>query len=74
MGEGSYGSVKLVKHKKTGIERAAKFLTRKLIDPEHEALLQEEVNILAKLDHPNIIRIFHVYEEPRNYVIVTELC
>jgi len=74
IGEGAYGKVKLVTHKKTGIQRAAKLISRKHVKEEEEKLLFEEVSILMKLDHPNIIRIFHVYQEPRNFVIVTELC
>ena len=74
IGEGAYGKVKLVSHKKTGIQRAAKFINRKHVKEEEEKLLFDEVSILMKLDHPNIIRIFHVYQEPRSYVIVTELC
>ena len=74
IGEGAYGKVKLVVHKKTGIQRAAKLINRKHVKAEDEKLLFEEVSILMKLDHPNIIRIYHVYEESRNFVIVTELC
>ena len=74
VGEGAYGKVKLVKHKKTGIERAAKLINRKHVRREEEELLLEEVSILMKLDHPNIIRIYHVYQESRNYAIVTEYC
>jgi len=31
-----------------------------------------EVNILKKLDHPNIIRLFEVYKDIKSYYLVTE--
>jgi calcium-dependent protein kinase len=74
IGEGAYGKVKLVRHKKTGMERAAKLINRKHVKAEDEITLFEEVSILMRLDHPNIIRIYHVYQESRNFAIVTELC
>lgn len=34
----------------------------------------EEVNILMRLDHPNIVRLYHLYEDKKNYIMVTEYC
>lgn len=36
IGEGAYGKVKLVRHKKTGMERAAKLINRKHVKAEEE--------------------------------------
>lgn len=33
-----------------------------------------EMEILKKLDHPNIIKLFEVYISEDNYYIVMELC
>lgn len=33
-----------------------------------------ELTILKALDHPNLLRIYDVYEEPENFYIVSELC
>ena len=33
----------------------------------------EEVEILNKLDHPNILRIYEVYQCPKRFYIVSEL-
>ena len=34
----------------------------------------EEVKILGRIDHPNIIRVFEFYEDRERYYIIQELC
>lgn len=34
----------------------------------------EEIEILRQLDHPNILRLFEVFEDEKRYYLVTELC
>lgn len=41
---------------------------------EEEAAFQDEINILSKLDHPNILKLYEVYDDEKRYYIVTELC
>lgn len=36
--------------------------------------MRKEVEILASLDHPNIVRLYENYEDSRFYHIVMELC
>lgn len=36
--------------------------------------LFQEVEMLMETDHPNILKLFHLYEDPRNYIMVTEYC
>ena len=36
-------------------------------------LLQNELSILGKKSHPNIIRIVDLIEDPENYYIVSEV-
>lgn len=31
-----------------------------------------EVNVLRKFDHPNILKLFEIYEDSKNYYLVTE--
>ena len=33
-----------------------------------------EVNLLTELDHPNIIKLFVLYEDDERFFLVTELC
>jgi len=34
--------------------------------------LLEEVKLLMSLDHPNIVKVFNLYEDQRYYRIITE--
>ena len=33
-----------------------------------------EIDILKQMDHPNIVRLFEVYQDHKRYFIITELC
>lgn len=35
---------------------------------------QREIEIMAKLDHPNIIKLFETFEDERNIYLVMEMC
>jgi len=35
---------------------------------------EEEMQILRKLDHPNILKLFEVFEDNRKFFLVTEYC
>lgn len=42
--------------------------------PQEEISFRHEISILKKLDHPNIIKLYEVYQDEKRYYIVTELC
>lgn len=67
IGSGSYGTVKKVRHKKLGEERAMKIINKK------SESAQNEVEILRKIAHPNIVKVFEIYEDSRKYYIMNEL-
>ena len=73
LGRGSYALVRLVKHKLTGAIRAMKAI-RKTEDEELEKNIINEINILMKLDHPNIVKIFEFYISDTKYYLITEYC
>lgn len=64
IGEGSYGKVFKVKHKETGEIRACKKINIKQIKDYDKFML--EISILAKMDHPNIIKLYEFYDDPDN--------
>ncbi|KAG7338289.1 protein kinase domain containing protein [Nitzschia inconspicua] len=75
LGSGVSGLVRLVTHKKTGIEYAVKCLDLGLVGTK-EGLqqLREEIFIMCQLDHPNIVRLEEVYESHSEIYLVQELC
>lgn len=75
LGEGSYGVVWRVEHKQTGLTRAMKKIIknqRSKSDSERE--IMNEINILKKMDHPNIVKIFEFYNTAEGYYLITEFC
>ena len=50
---------------------AIKVMGLKKIKDELEAI-KEEVAILTKLDHPNIVRYYETYEDDKNIYLVME--
>lgn len=73
LGSGSYGNVYKAIQKSTKTARAIKSLSKKNIKVDISKLIQE-VEMLKKLDHPNIIKVIEVIEETDYMHIVTELC
>jgi len=60
-------------HNQTGEERALKVIARSKIQRKIERFVNE-VTALKKLDHPNVIRLYEVYETDTDVVLVQELC
>jgi len=73
LGIGSYGKVKRAISKKTGQVRAIKIVPKSTIAPKDSGKLMEEVRLLSHLDHPNILKLYRLIEDDKNYYIVTEL-
>ena len=42
--------------------------------PEEEKSFKYEINILKKLDHPNIIKLYEIFEDKNRYYLIQELC
>lgn len=74
MGEGTYGNVYKAEHKVSKAVRAIKILKKSKISSEKHSKMMNEIEILKKLDHPNIIKIYEAYIYNDNYYIVTEYC
>ena len=39
-----------------------------------QKFFEAELSILRKLDHPNILKIYEVFEDKVNYFLVSEFC
>jgi calcium-dependent protein kinase len=72
LGEGTYGVVYECREKDTGEMRAIKQLERlKIKNPKR---FNNELIALRTLDHPNIIKLFEIFEDKDNIYLVQELC
>ena len=75
LGEGSFAAVYQVQNKYTGSICAMKIIKKKYsCSSSEEREIRNEINILRAMDHPNILKIFEFYSNPKEYSIVTELC
>ena len=66
LGHGSYGQVKKVKHKELGEIRAMKITNKKSESSKYE------IEILKKISHPNITKIFEIFADSKKYYIIME--
>jgi serine/threonine protein kinase len=69
LGEGSFGTVFLVTHKQLRVQRALKVISKKSRSSSNPV---DELELLKKLDHPNIIKVYEYYETREKWYIVTE--
>ena len=72
IGSGGFSRVLKVKNKNTGVLYACKEMRKKKLSDIEE--FTREINIMIKLDHPNIIKLYEVYETDSCINIIMELC
>jgi len=53
-----------------------KIITKKDVEncQKVDAEIMNEIEILKKMDHPNIVKIFEFYNSTKNYYLITEFC
>ena len=61
LGKGTYGSVYLATHRETGSQRAVKILNFDRINSYNVRKIHNEIILLTKLNHANIIKLHDVY-------------
>jgi calcium-dependent protein kinase len=74
LGEGAYGKVYQVQHRTTGMIRGMKAIKKKSVLKEEQEKLFSEVSILKDLDHPNIVKLYELYQDENYYYLIMEFC
>ncbi|XP_045108628.1 serine/threonine-protein kinase SIK3-like isoform X5 [Portunus trituberculatus] len=72
IGKGNFAVVKLATHKITQSKVAIKIIDKSKIDADNLRKILREIEILKKLRHPYIIRLYEVMETERMIYLVTE--
>ena len=72
IGEGTFGEVWKVRHKVLGKEFAMKIIEKNPNCNLKE--IQNEIEILKKLDHPNILKILDFHMSSNKFFIITDYC
>lgn len=73
LGEGSYSTVKQVTHRKKGGFYACKIVDKATLSAVDRAALSQEVYVLSRVSHDNIMRLHEVIEDDSKCYLVTEL-
>ena len=75
IGKGTFGTVYKVMHKQSGVIRAMKVISKnKLKYGFTDEDIIQEINILTKLEHPHIIKVYEFYNYQKHYYIINEFC
>ena len=76
LGSGTYGTVKKVCLKKDPLTiRAMKIISKEnIIQGVDYIKVLDEIKILKKLDHPNIMKIFECFDDDKNFYIISDFC
>jgi calcium-dependent protein kinase len=73
LGEGSYGKIYKVKNKDTEEIYAMKQMDKIKIQQNLE-LFKNEIEIMSILNHPNICKLYEVYEDSKFIYLIIEYC
>ena len=75
LGKGSFGEVREAYNIKTKVTCAIKTVSKAHIG-QHQVLvdlMEQELDVLSKTDHPHMVRVFELLQDDTNFYIVTEL-
>lgn len=74
IGRGAFGEVMKATLKSNNEMRAVKIIDKIKLEDHERIRLKYEIDILKNLLHPNIVRLYEVYENKSSIFLVTELC
>eukprot|EP00835_Amoeboradix_gromovi_P003071 NODE_191_length_15469_cov_0.243071.p3 type:complete len:604 gc:universal NODE_191_length_15469_cov_0.243071:4484-6295(+) len=72
LGSGAFSEVKKAIHKETKNLVAIKIIDRAKCKGK-ESMIQSEIDILKKVEHPNIVKLYEIFESPDKIYLVMEL-
>jgi len=73
LGRGAFSVVYMATQRATGIQYAVKVINKKDLGKDYEKNLKMEVDILKKVNHPNIIALKELFDTPDKLYLVMEL-
>ena len=75
IGKGTFSVVKLGENKLTKEKVAIKIMLKsKIVNQEDLIRIAREIEMLKKLNHPNVIKIFKILEDSKKFYIIMEYC
>jgi len=73
LGQGSFATVKRGIKKSDHSEYAIKVIKKSKLKPDEQDVLHDEVEIMHRLDHPNCVKMYELYETKKKMYMVLEL-
>lgn len=73
LGKGTFAEVKKALHKSTNTYRAIKIVHKVALTKSEQSDIRNEINVLKRLRHPNIVKVFEFFENDDYLYIVMEL-
>merc|ERR1711934_570345 len=73
IGKGSFASVRRGRSRTTHERVAIKVIAKRKLTEEDKVGLQNEIDILKQVDHPNIVKLYDIYEDDKYFFLVMEL-
>ena len=74
IGEGNLSQIYRVRNEITDAIKAMKIIKKSELEEDNEKEIINEINVLRKMDHPNILKIFEFYSNKDYYAMILELC
>ena len=74
LGKGKFGLVRLGIHKENKRKVAIKIINKKLVSSFDLEQVKTEIEILKIAQHPNIIRLYEIFENEKYIYIIMEYC
>eukprot|EP01099_Mayorella_cantabrigiensis_P002953 TRINITY_DN232_c0_g1_i1.p1 TRINITY_DN232_c0_g1~~TRINITY_DN232_c0_g1_i1.p1 ORF type:complete len:350 (-),score=94.23 TRINITY_DN232_c0_g1_i1:637-1686(-) len=73
IGKGGFSVVRECTHKASGEKFAVKCIKKSMVEGDDIKLLRREIQIMKKVDHPNVLKLYEVYEDKEEFFLVMEL-
>ena len=72
IGGGHFSEVRQCRDIQTGLIKAVKIYKKKLMDDYQTQKLQNEIEILSEINHPNILKLYELFEDDKRYYLIME--
>ena len=72
LGSGAFGEVRKAVHISSGDVRAVKLIYKTQVSAIEQKKIMKEIEILQRLDHPNIVKIYEYFQDSKYIYIVME--